>query len=746
MNVQGQTRYFYPIKQICGFFLPLFLRAFLTGGSLIFPTVSLSAEPAAGMLDLTFDSDGKVTTNFGGDEIANAVALQTDGKIVTAGFTLTPGPGFNPNFAVARHNSDGSLDISFDSDGKVTTDFLGFFDIAEAIAIQPDGKIIVAGKADTSTPDNPQAPTLFALARYNADGSLDSGFDGDGKLTFSFINGLETAYDLAIQPDGKIIVVGSAQNMSGAGMALARLNLDGSFDGSFGTGGKLYASLGAARGNAQAVALQTDGRIVIGGYASSPMFDEDFLVARFNSNGQFDTTFGTNGITVTDMSGGDDDAALDIALQADGKIITVGYAIMQQGDFAMVRYNTNGSLDANFGSGGKVITAFGSEHSGAHGVVIQPDGKIVSVGRVSVQLGMDFDFALTRHTAGGVLDSSFGSNGRTTTSFADRYDQANAVVLQPDGKIIAAGVSQSLEFVTDMAVARYSGDSVSVRRAPFDFDGDGKTDISIFRPSDGSWWYLRSSDTQFRVFSFGVSTDRLVPGDFTGDGKTDIAVFRPSTGFWYVQRSEDNSFFSFPFGMTGDIPTPSDYDGDGKTDAAVFRPSTGTWFILNSSGSGISIVNFGTSEDKPVPADFDGDGKADIAIFRPGDGSWWHLQSSNAQFKVYRFGVSSDKAVPGDYTGDGKADIAVFRPSTGEWFFQRSEDNSYYSFPFGTMADIPTSGDYDGDGRFDAAVFRPSNSTWFVQRSSAGTLITNFGTNGDIPVPSVFVQTVEDSR
>ncbi len=277
-------------------------------------------------------------------------------------------------------------------------------------------------------------------------------------------------------------------------------------------------------------------------------------------------------------------------------------------------------------------------------------------------------------------------------------------------------------------------------RAPYDFDGDGKTDVGIFRPSDGSWWYSRSSDNLFRVFSFGVSTDNLVPGDFTGDGKADIAVFRPATGEWFVQRSEDNSFFSFPFGASGDIPAPADYDNDGKADAAVFRPSSGTWFILNSGGSGTSIVQFGTAEDKPVAADFDGDGKSDIAIFRPSDGSWWYLRSIDSQFRVFRFGVSSDKPVQGDFTGDGKADLAVWRPSTGEWFIQRSEDNSFYSVPFGASGDVPAPGDYDGDGRFDPAVFRPSTGNWFVQRSTAGILITTFGAGGDRPIPNAFVR------
>jgi hypothetical protein len=289
---------------------------------------------------------------------------------------------------------------------------------------------------------------------------------------------------------------------------------------------------------------------------------------------------------------------------------------------------------------------------------------------------------------------------------------------------------------SNVSIVTITNDDLSRNR--LDFDGDSKTDISIFRPSDGSWWYSRSSDTQFRVFNFGVSTDKLVPGDFTGDGKTDIAIWRPSTGEWFIQRSDDNTYFSFPFGSSGDIPVVGDFDADGKADPAVFRPSSSTWYISKSSG-GTIIINFGASGDLPVAADYDGDGKTDIAIFRPSDGSWWYVRSIDSQFRVFSFGVSTDKPVQGDYTGDGKADIAVFRPATGEWFIQRSEDNSYFSFPFGAAGDLPVPGDYDGDGKMDAGVFRPSNVTWFINRTTAGILITNFGATGDQPIPNVFV-------
>lgn len=279
-------------------------------------------------------------------------------------------------------------------------------------------------------------------------------------------------------------------------------------------------------------------------------------------------------------------------------------------------------------------------------------------------------------------------------------------------------------------------DTSPVIRRPFDYDGDGKTDLSIFRPSNGQWWINRSSTSANVVSTFGTSADKLVPADYTGDGKTDIAFFRPGSGEWFILRSEDSSFFSFPFGAGTDIPAPGDFDGDGKADPAVFR--AGTWFI-QASTAGTRIESFGTTTDLPVVGDYDGDGIADKAIFRPSNGQWW-LSRSTSGVTVSTFGMASDKAVQGDYTGDGKTDVAFWRPSSGEWFVLRSEDSSFFSFPYGTTGDIPVPGDFDGDGRQDAAVFRPSNSTWYLNRSTAGSIIQTFGATGDLPTPNSFVR------
>ena len=312
----------------------------------------------------------------------------------------------------------------------------------------------------------------------------------------------------------------------------------------------------------------------------------------------------------------------------------------------------------------------------------------------------------------------------------------------------------TMNAATGGSVARLTSNSVSdfmedwfslpivSRRTPFDFDGDGKTDLSIFRPAPGEWWYNKSTNGGNFAAQFGTSSDKLVPGDYTGDGKSDFAFFRPSTGQWFVLRSENFSFFAFPFGISTDTPVPADYDGDGKTDAAVFRASDLTWYISRSSG-GTDIIGFGSAGDLPVAADYDGDGKADIAIFRPNGANgaeWWLRRSSTGAVFATQFGTSTDKTVQGDFTGDGKADIAFWRPSTGFWNVLRSEDFSFYAFPFGAAGDVPVPGDYDGDGKFDAGVFRQPDAQWFVNKSTGGTLIQQFGITGDLPLPNAYVR------
>jgi len=269
--------------------------------------------------------------------------------------------------------------------------------------------------------------------------------------------------------------------------------------------------------------------------------------------------------------------------------------------------------------------------------------------------------------------------------------------------------------------------SAAPSRRLFDFDGDGKADVSVFRPTGGIW-YLQQSASGFTGVAFGASNDKIVPADYDGDGKTDVAVFRGGT--WYLNRSQ-LGFTGIQFGAADDIPVPADYDGDNIADVAVFRPSNGTWYILQSQAGYISI-QFGQNADNPVAADYDGDNKADVAVFRAGT---WYIQRSQLGFIGITFGLANDKPVPADYDGDNKADVAVFRDGT--WYLNRSQ-LGFTGVAFGAAGDLPVPADYDGDNKADVAVFRAG--TWYIQQSTAGFTGVAFGSSTDLPVPNAFVR------
>ncbi|MFN6482592.1 DUF4347 domain-containing protein, partial [Nostoc sp. DedQUE02] len=372
------------------------------------------------LLDTSFDGDGKVTTDIGSgtSDIARSVVIQPDGKILVAGVSSN-------NFAVVRYNSNGTLDTSFDSDGKVTTDIgSGTSDIGRSIALQADGKIIVAGVSNNN----------FAVVRYNSNGTLDTDFNITGKVTTDIgTNSTDNVYSVTVQTDGKIIVAGVSNN----NFALVRYDSNGSFDNSFGTNGIVTTDIGSnTTDTAYSVSVQTDGKILVAGSSGS-----NFALVRYNSDGSLDTDFNITGKVTTDF--GSTDIAYSVTVQADDKIILAG---KRGNDFALARYNSNGSLDTSFGSGGKVITDIGTNTTDvAYSVSVQADGKILVAG------SSNSNFALVRYNSNGSLDADFNTTGKITTDIGtNSADNAYALTQQADGRIILAGGSSN-----NFAVARY---------------------------------------------------------------------------------------------------------------------------------------------------------------------------------------------------------------------------------------------------------------------------------------------------
>ncbi|MGI8686111.1 MAG: Calx-beta domain-containing protein [Acidimicrobiales bacterium] len=404
------------------------------------PAAVLGASPAAaapGALDTTFDTDGKVVTDIGagtGDFVGDTV-VQSDGKIVVAGTSAS-------NFAVVRYNTDGSLDTSFDTDGKVTTDIgAATADEGNGVALQADGKIVVVGNSGLD----------FAVVRYNANGSLDTTFDTDGKLTTDIgAATTDTADSVSIQADGRIVVAGSTSS-AGSDFAVVRYNTNGSLDTAFDTDGKVATDIGTTSVDAALdVTIQADGKIVAGGYTNVNIFN--FAVVRYNANGSLDTTFDADGKVNTDIGTNTTDVATEVAVQPDGKIIASGYATTGAVDFAVVRYNADGSLDTAFDTDGKVTTDFGTSTTDlGEAMALQADGKIL-VGGFSGS-----DFGLVRYLPTGALDTSFDTDGKVTTDVAAAsVDEIDGLAIQPDGKIVAGGYTSGGS--GDFAVVRYTGD------------------------------------------------------------------------------------------------------------------------------------------------------------------------------------------------------------------------------------------------------------------------------------------------
>jgi uncharacterized delta-60 repeat protein len=436
-------------------------RAF--GATAIIMTLFMStqmAEAADGDLDPTFGNGGMLMTDLGrSTDIANAVAVQADGKLVVVGQTYRRNDYTDEDFVVTRYNTDGTLDNTFGVGGKARTDFPGLAAVPSSVVIQSDGKIVVAGGAF------PLFTFLgnFEVVRYNPNGSLDTSFGNGGIVTTIFPQG-SYAFDVALQPDGKIIAVGTVfvnfdpGELSDTDFALARYNPDGTPDATFGSGGQVSTDFLGFEDDAFSVLIQPDGKIVAVGSADDPATFYDFAAARYLADGTIDTTFGVGGKVHSDLGGQDFDRARSAALQPDGKIVAAGFAISHGGgvqNFAVARYTSNGVLDTTFSRDGKTQIDFGNCCQSATKVLLQSDGKIITVGGSNGE-SSDDDFLLARLSPRGALDTTFGVGGQVRTSFGDLNGGANGATLQSDGKIVAVGFQANFNSQrANFALARY---------------------------------------------------------------------------------------------------------------------------------------------------------------------------------------------------------------------------------------------------------------------------------------------------
>lgn len=447
-----------------------------SGWLLLLGASTALAEP--GDLDGSFSRDGRVLTDIAnGNDAATAVAIQPDGKIVAAGFSSPPRGA--RRFALARYDPDGSRDLSFGNQGVVMTRF-GDESAAQSVAIQPDGKIVAAGMAS-----RPETGWDFAVARYDGDGTLDGSFSGDGRLATDFAGGADGGHALALRPDGKLVVAGESEG----NFALARYEPDGDLDTSLSGDGLATTDFDGQGDGAYALALQPAGKLVLAGFATEPSGFGDWVpaVARYESDGDLDPSFSDDGRATVDplASGLQGNAAYGLVARQGGSLVLAGR-------WGLLGFAADGSPDASFGDGGRAAPLV----SDLRGLAVQPDGALVGAGSTG-------DFQVGRWSSSGALDSfgdvphsSISAAGAVTDFGLFRTDEARAVAIQQDGKVVAAGRSAAgYDEPGDFALARYRVD----RTTPADADADGIADsrdlcprrYAIHEP-DGCPHYSRS--------------------------------------------------------------------------------------------------------------------------------------------------------------------------------------------------------------------------------------------------------------
>ncbi len=626
---------------------------------------------------LTYDSSFTPTLNGA----VSLIEIQSDGKILIAGdFTSVNGV---ERIKFARLNADGSLDPIFNANATMVVNGGAGTAVIRSIEILSDGKILLGGYFGSGQP----LEYHRTVVRLNTNGSLDGTLTSVPQI---HSGGFVTVRKAEQLPNGKILMCGDFTLPNGnAKPYLARYNFDGTYDSTFAT---------AIDNRCYGVEGQPDGKYIVAGFYTTVNGSSHNGLTRFNSDDSVDVTFNAAFPLYT-----------KVQLESDGKL-----TVMHQG---VSRLNPDGSTLLTYAT-----SLFGTDND----LTFQPNGKIIIVGDYNDFFGQSAHF--NRFNTDGTHDPSANRISFLGPNFPYH---PRSVAVASDGKVIAGGPFSSFSInlggqISRPYLVRFVPEALQIK-PKFDFDGDGKDDIGVYRPSD-TYWYLNRSTGGFYAEQFGLAADKPIVADYDGDGKADIAIYRD--GVWMWMRSSDSTFATRVCGQAGDIPQPI-YGSDGKASFLVFRPSDGKFYVHPVFGNeGLADMrNLNPLPgDKPVVADYDGDGRGDLAVFR--NGQWRALTSNNLALRTYNFGLAGDIPVPADYDGDGRVDYAIFRPSEGNWYIQKSTEG-FYAANWGLATDSPVPADYDGDGKADVAVFR--DGVWYQMRSTNTYHFEQFGVSGDIP-------------
>ncbi len=694
------------------------------------------AKAAAGDLDLTFGADGTVTTDFArADDFAWDVAVLPDGGLLAVGSTGTYPDG---DFALAKYTPDGLLDPSFGAGGRVTTDFGSTNDQAYAAAVQPDGKIVVAGYTfQDFTPD------WFALARYNADGTLDPTFGSAGLVKAHVGPGADQANEVALQPDGKIVAVGIDRGSPDGAFAVARFLPTGALDPTFGTGGSVLTQFGTGDDGATDVAIQPDGRIMTVGWSTNVDSTTDFALARYTAHGVLDTSFSGDGKGTTDFASWYD-TAWAVALQADGRIVVAGDATTS--GLALARYQPTGNLDPTFGGDGKVTG--GPDLIAAYGLSIDSAGRILTTGPGAGPVSTDF--AVARWNGDGTLDGSFGMGGVALVDFgrdvaSGSADEPHDLALEADGSIIVAG--QSPTGTLDFAVAHLSADGAidsSFGGSGFvitnlgtwgDFAVGVTTDAAgriVMAGTDGvDMIVARYQSNGFLDSSFGV--DGLARADFGAinkDAVTEAMAIQPDgkivvAGYAYgaahredfaLARFDDMGRLDPSFGTSGRVVTDFGTDYDAAT--SVVLQQDVKLLVAGDAGGAFALARY--TSDGQLDSTFGNGGR--VKRSNPGTAYGVALQPDG---KILTTGY----AVLGS-----TAHFAVVRLTSSGQLDPTFGRGGVFVTKFGAYSSVAVSPAVQLDGKIVAlgTAGAPSPNLVLVRLLVGGTLDPSFGNNGRV--------------